>query len=104
MRYQQLPEHVQRLQQQDFVVSAQVRMSPRLLEVIDLGLFTPYHEKSMAGLELLDCRARPLAAARYPQRSYPSFDAVPPLLVDTLLFIENRELLDPRFPRRNPAV
>ena len=102
--YHRLPERVQRLQQQGFVVTAQARMSPRMLEVVDQGLFAPYHEKSLVGLDLLDCREQPLAAARYPQRSYSQFDAVPALLVDALLFIENRELLDPRFPKRNPAV
>src|SRR3546814_3871472 len=35
---------------------------------------------------------------------YPDFNAVPPLVVNALLFIENRELLNPDTPRRNPAV
>ena len=42
--------------------------------------------------------------ARYPERIYPGFEAVPALVVDTLLFIENRELLDPAAARRNPAI
>jgi membrane peptidoglycan carboxypeptidase len=35
---------------------------------------------------------------------YDGFDSVPQLLVDSLLFIENRELLDPDHPLRNPAI
>ncbi len=47
--------------------------------------------------------ARLYDAARS-QRAFRSFDDVPPLLVQTLLFIENRELLAPIDPRSNPAI
>ena len=102
--YHRLPELVQRLAGQGFAVSAQARMSPRMIEFVDEGLFATYREKTQAGLELRDCRGQPLTVARYPERIYERFESVPPLLVDSLLFIENRELLDPRFPMRNPAV
>ena len=102
--YHRLPERVQRLAGQGFTVSAQARMSPKMIELIDADLFAIYREKSQAGLELRDCRGQPLALSRYPERTYERFESVPPLLVDSLLFIENRELLDPRFPMRNPAV
>ncbi len=102
--YPQLPELVRRLAGQEFTVSAQARMSPRMIEFVDRGLFATYREKTLAGLELRDCRGQPLAVERYPVRIYESFDSIPPLLVDALLFIEDRDLLDPRFPMRNPAV
>ena len=102
--YHQLPEFLERLGRQDFAVTAQARMSPRLVALSDQGLFSPYREKDQAGLELRDCRSEPLFAGRFPQRVYERFDSVPPLLVEALLFIENRELLDERYPLRNPAV
>lgn len=102
--YHPLPRFVERLTAQDYRVTAQARMSPRLVEVADRGLFTPYREKSQAGLELFDCRGEPLFAARFPQRVYGRFEAVPPLVVDALLFIENRDLLDAQRPRLNPAI
>jgi len=102
--YHRLPELTQRLLDQGFLVSAQARMPPRMLEWVDKGLFAPYREKAQAGLEVFDCRGQPLAAARHPERIYDRFESVPPVLVDSLLFIENRELLDPRFPMRNPAI
>jgi membrane peptidoglycan carboxypeptidase len=102
--YHQLPNLVQRLEGQGFAVSAQARMSPKMTEFVDEGLFATYREKAQAGLELRDCRGEPLTVARYPERTYERFESVPQLLVDSLLFIENRELLDPRFPMRNPAV
>src|SRR4029434_986735 len=40
---------------------------------------------------------------RYPEQVYGRFEFVPPLLINTLLFIENRELLDARQPYPNPA-
>ena len=102
--YHRLPEIVQRLDKQGFIVTAQARMSPKMVEFIDKGLFATYREKTQAGLELHDCRRQPLVAARYPERTYAGFESVPRLLVDSLRFIEDRELLDPRFPLRNPAV
>jgi membrane peptidoglycan carboxypeptidase len=104
MGYRQLPGMIERLAAQGYGVSAQAHMSPRMLALADEGLFPPYHEKAQGGLELRDCRAEPLFSARYPERVYDNFEAVPPLLVNALLFIENRELLDPRHPTRNPAI
>ena len=102
--YGSIPQLVERLRPQGYVVAAQARMSPRLVELSDQGLFSPYREKDQAGLELRDCREEPLFAARFPQRGYERFEAVPSLLVDTLLFIENRELLTSQYPNRNPAI
>lgn len=64
----------------------------------------PYEEKTQAGLSITDCRNEPLYEFRYPQQFYPTFAAIPPMLVDSLLFIENRDLLDPQQPMANPAV
>jgi membrane peptidoglycan carboxypeptidase len=102
--YTQLPAFIERLTDRGYDVTAQARMSPRMLAFDQHGLFPTYRERNQAGLVLLDCRGEPLYAERFPQRVYERFDAVPPLLVDALLFIENRELLEPGSPRRNPAV
>lgn len=102
--YHQLPELVKRLEGQGFKVSAQARMSPKMIEFSDKGWFATYHEKTQTGLDLRDCHGQSLFTARYPERGYERFEVVPQLLIDSLLFIENRELLDPRFPTRNPAI
>jgi len=102
--YQQLPAVIERLTDQDFEVTAQARMSPQLLALTERGISPIYREKDQAGLEILDCRARPLFKARAPERVYERFEDVPPLLVDALLFIENRGLLDPERAMLNPAV
>src|SRR5206468_2479217 len=68
------------------------------------GVSAPYREKDVTGLDLAECHGQTLYAQRYPERVYARFEDAPPLLVDSLLFIENRELLDPEHPKRNPAI
>lgn len=102
--YAKLPQYLERLQARDFQVTAQARMSPDMVQAIDQGLFVPYRETAQHGLSLLDCRQQPLYAVRYPERVYAGYAEAPAVLVNSLLFIENRELLDARYPLRNPAV
>ena len=102
--YAAVPARAERLGTQGYSIAAQARIAPRMAEVADRGLFLPYREKTQAGLTLLDCAGNTLFEARDPQRVYADFDAVPPLVVQTLLFIENRELLANPHPTRNPAI
>ncbi|WP_240636177.1 transglycosylase domain-containing protein [Caldimonas tepidiphila] len=102
--YRQLPQFIETLVGDGFQITAQSRMSPTMIELAGHGLFPAYREKAQAGLELHDCRGDSLYAARFPARIYDRFESIPPLLVDALLFIENRELLDGANPMRNPAV
>lgn len=102
--YNRIPAFTQSLTAQDYRLTQQARISPRLAELTDRGLSPAYHEKNQAGLDLLDCNRQSLYSERFPERSYPHFEAVPRLLVDALLFIEDRDLLTARHPLRNPAV
>ncbi len=102
--YASMPAYLEKLQSRGYLIDAQARISPQMAAMADRGLYATYHEKTKVGLEILDCRAQPLFASRFPERFYHKFDDAPPLLVQSLLFIENRELLDPAYPRRNPAV
>ncbi len=102
--YSNMPNYLAKLKTRDYAIESQARMSPKMLELADLGLFATYHEKTRAGLDILDNSGAPLFSARFPERLYEKFDAAPTLLVQSLLFIENRELLDTTYPRRNPAV
>ncbi len=102
--YVDLPEFVDTLRQQGYSIKRQARISSDLAWYIDRGGYAPYHARPDPGLTLLDRLGQPYYRARQPERAIESFEAIPPLIVDTLLFIENRELLDPRFPVANPAV
>jgi len=102
--YTQMPAFTERLQARGFTVQEQARHNEALLRHQDLGLFAPYSEKAQAGLTVQDCARQPLYAFRYPYRQFRSFNDVPPVLVQALLFIENRGLLDPSRPHMNPAI
>ncbi|HEY4074167.1 MAG TPA: transglycosylase domain-containing protein [Herbaspirillum sp.] len=104
MGYAGLPIYLQRLSTREYTVAEQARLSPRMQKMVGRGLNAPYAEKNQAGLSLFDCNGMPIYATRYPERVYPTFEAVPSLLTNSLLYIENRTLLDPDSPQRNPAI
>ncbi|WP_202945283.1 transglycosylase domain-containing protein [Hahella chejuensis] len=102
--YVSLPDYLQQLDKQNWEIKSQASFSPALMKYASHGLFPPYREKSQAGLDILDCRGDVMYRNRYPQRIYNDFESVPPLVASTLLFIENRNLLDTDHPLINPAV
>jgi len=102
--YSDMSEFLGRLRARGYGIEAQARSSPQLGELMDAGYFPPYPEKSQAGLTIFDCGGEFLFKSSHPAKVYPEFNAIPPLVLNTLLFIENRELLETEHPRRNPAV
>ncbi len=102
--YSRLPELLQHLTNHGFQVHAQARVSARMRHLVQQGLFVPYREKSQAGLEIDALDGLPLYRAAFPSRIYENFEAVPSVVRDSLLFIENRELLDLANPKKNPAI
>jgi membrane peptidoglycan carboxypeptidase len=102
--YALIPEAVAKLEQQGYRVTSQARMSARHLELCRRGIYPIYHEKSKAGLLLYDASEDTLYAAAFPQRYYRNYDSIPRLVRESLLFIENRELLNVDRRYRNPAV
>jgi membrane peptidoglycan carboxypeptidase len=102
--YSRIQATLPRLLAAGYAVSAQARQSDGFLKITSRGYYPIYREKSQAGLTLLDRNGTRLYASRYPERQYTSFEAIPPVLVNALLFVENRDLLDPEHPKRNPAL
>lgn len=102
--YSSLPNFQERLRKLGYSITAQARSSPELLNVVDQGIYATYFEKTQAGLKIFDRDEKVLFSKAYPTRIYSDFDAIPPLVIKTLLFIENRELLDERYPHLNPAI
>jgi membrane peptidoglycan carboxypeptidase len=102
--YVGLPGFLQRLRALGFVITTQARVSPTLAQVVDRGFFPQYHEKMQAGLHLFDQAGNVVYSTTLPAHVYRTFDDIPPVVLQTLLFIENRELFDARYPQRNPAV
>ncbi len=96
-------EHLAKLDEAGFEIVAQAAPTPMLRTLTSMGLTPPYAEKARAGLYIEDSRNERLFSSAEPVLIYEHFDEIPPLLVDTLLFIENRDLLRPT-PNQNPAV
>ncbi len=99
-----IDEYVSRLEAADFTIESQARVSEQMAQAIDWGLFPVYDEKPSAGLRITDRHGDVLHSVRRPERLYADFASIPDLVVHSLLFIENREALDSRYPYKNPAV
>lgn len=102
--YTLLPEIIKRLQNAGFSITSQATFSPMMNELADYGLFNIYHEKTQAGLHITDKSGQTVFSARYPAYGYANFNAIPPLVLETLLYIENRELLNEENTTVNPAI
>ncbi len=102
--YSKLPAYLERLDKAGWQIDQQAKVSIQMARVSDLGLFLPYHEKDQAGLKLRDSDGKQLYQSAHPARVYGRFEDIPAVLVNALLYIENRELLTEEFPTRNPAV
>ena len=92
--YSRQPHELERLHQDGWRVVAQARLAPLHERLVRLGMAPVYREKTQTGLTILDVEGRPFYEVRYPNRVYGDFASVPPLVAQTLTFIENRELLD----------
>jgi len=102
--YERLGEFGERLLRHGYVTTAQAHMSDDMVRLMDQGIFPPYREKNQAGLLVRDCNALTLSFDRYPQRQYDNFEAIPKVLVSSLLYVENQNLLNPEYPMMNPAL
>jgi membrane peptidoglycan carboxypeptidase len=102
--YARLPVFLLRLQGAGFHVDAQAEDSKFYSILARSGVYPIYPQKNQAGLQITDRDGRDLFAAARPGRVYRTYADIPPLVVNTLLFIENRHILDSRHPNRNPAI
>lgn len=102
--YTRIKSMVENLASNGFQIVEQTRFSKRFRQLAEMGLFPPYPEKTRAGLTILDKNNTTIYSMYRPERVYESFDAIPDIVVKSLLFIENKEILDQTYPYKNPAV
>jgi membrane peptidoglycan carboxypeptidase len=102
--YSYLPFFIKSMAADDFTIAQQARASSTYEYFIDRGLYPVYRAKTVTGLTLYDRDGKLIYAASYPNHVFADFDSIPPVLVDTLLYIENRDLLKPGAPTRNPVI
>ena len=102
--YAKLPSFINSLKSRDFSVVKQSAPSSQLAKFTADHGYAVYREKEVAGLTLHDREGVAFYKTGYPQHLFGNFGSIPPLIVNTLLFIEDRSLLDNDYPRQNPAV
>lgn len=102
--YSQLPTLIERTAGQGYSLDQQTRFSPALLHFIAHGGYPVFDEKARAGLTINGPDGIPLYSARYPRQVFNRFEDIPVLVLETLLFIENRGVLEPDHPHQNPAI
>jgi membrane peptidoglycan carboxypeptidase len=102
--YTRIPEFERRLAAEGYRVTAQMRFSTSAARLVAWGFQPPYREPASAGLVIRDRDGVPLYENTLGHGLLRNPDDVPPLLVNTLLFIENRRLQAPAGSRENPVV
>jgi membrane peptidoglycan carboxypeptidase len=102
--YSRLPNFLAQLASAGFRLESQARASKMYLLLAKLDIYPIFKEKGQAGLEILDRDRKPFYTSRYPLHAYGDFSEIPPIIVSTVLFVENRDILDPNHPYRNPAI
>jgi membrane peptidoglycan carboxypeptidase len=102
--YARIPAFLPRLEAAGYEIEAQAHSSELLASLSGIGLYPVYRQKDQAGLRIVDRGGRDMYSFDRPERIYGSYSSIPPLAVETLLFIENRNMLDAKHPTRNPAV
>ena len=102
--YSRLADFSQRLASAGYTVAEQARQSAGTIRFVRWGVTPPYREPAVAGLVVRDFRGESLYDARPRDVLFPDFEDIPALIVNTLLFLENRELTSPTDPGSNPAI
>ena len=102
--YSKLPLFLSRLEGQKYRISRQVRQSETMRMLFEQGISPPYLEQPATGLEIRGADGVPLFRYGQAEFLFAKTEAIPPLLVKTLLFLENRDLDNPATPWQNPVI
>ncbi len=102
MGYTQTLQFRERLTARGFEVQKETEWQDR--KIAGLQLFPIYNEKAQAGLKLVDGNAQTLFDARFPRQVYADFDSIPPVLAQSLLFVEDRQLIEKQANTHNNAI
>lgn len=102
--YANLGRIVQKLTARDFQIARQACPSPELAALVERGIAPPYDEKLTGTLHILDRDAKDLYRAALDEYAFSDLTEIPALVVQSLLFVENRGLLSSSSRKVNPAV
>ncbi|KKO48038.1 glycosyl transferase family 51 [Arsukibacterium sp. MJ3] len=102
--YSQLANWSNTLPGAGFAISQQSQFSDSLQRYTGYGFTPPYQEKSSAGLSITGCQLQPLYSTQAPAMQYDHLYNVAPLIIQSLLFVEDRSLLSPQHIKANPVL
>ncbi|MDM8551310.1 transglycosylase domain-containing protein [Desulfobacterales bacterium HSG2] len=102
--YSRIPEFIRRLEAENYQVVEQACFSPELTEITKHGVTPPYLENPVVGLTIYDSEGTSVYDATAGRQVFDQFEDIPPLIVKSLLFIEDRELDNPPVPHCNPVI
>jgi membrane peptidoglycan carboxypeptidase len=102
--YSKLPSFQTKLEAQGYRVTQQARQSETMLTLLERGVSPPYPERPDTGLEIAGADGATLFHYAQSDFLFRKIDDIPPLLVKTLLFLENRDLDRPATPWQNPVI
>lgn len=102
--YTRIPEFVEALAHKGFEVRTQARFSEELVALARRRVNLPYEENTAVGLVIRASDGQTLFDATPIRHRFRRYEEIPPLVVSTLLFLENRELGMPASTTKNPAV
>jgi membrane peptidoglycan carboxypeptidase len=102
--YSKIPAFQARLEAQGYQITQQAQQSETMTDIISQGISPPYKEPPGTGIYIRGTEDTTLF--RYAQSDFlfNEIDDIPPLLVKTLLFLENRDLNRPASSWQNPAI
>jgi membrane peptidoglycan carboxypeptidase len=75
-----------------------------MVQLIERGISPPYVEPPETGLDIRGADGVSLFRHAQSEFLFAKMDDIPPLLVKTLLFLEDRDLNHPASPWQNPAI
>lgn len=101
--YSKMPAFQARLEAHGYQVSRQVRQSEKMVDLVKQGISPPYVEPPEAGLDIRGADSTPLFRHAQSEFLFGKMEDIPPALVKTLLFLEDRDLDDPASPWQNPG-
>jgi membrane peptidoglycan carboxypeptidase len=102
--YTRIPEIDERLRGRGFFIEEQARFSPQLISLTSFDIPAPYREPDVVGLTIHDNSGDIIYDATTNLRSYKRFIDIPPLIVKSLLYIEDRQLIQPLDVHNNPVI
>jgi membrane peptidoglycan carboxypeptidase len=103
--YTRLAALTDKLGASGYHITQQARQSPELTQLILRGIAPPFREPQVAQLSIRDVHGGALYNAEAGNgRIFKHIDEIPPIVIQTLLFIENRSIGDGAGPLQNPAV